>query len=214
MRTNSNRIKFVVFDLGGVLIRIHPERFYKRVFGKKAVSARLIRLVQEELQTGKRGVRAVFKDLKKKFALALPMEELIEAFKKSYIGKKIPGMERLVRDLKKHGFRLCILSNTNAVHIGHVRSLFDGFKDFTRLFFSHRLHLLKPGKKIFCRMLRTLRAAPEEVLYIDDTAENIRSAASLKIRCLKVRMNHPDPEAVREYLSLQDDQDNDGKQDQ
>ncbi|MDD5065862.1 MAG: HAD-IA family hydrolase [bacterium] len=196
----KNRIKYIVFDLGGVLIRITPGKFYKRIFRRAPSLIRSMNRLQKELQTGYIKPRDLFSRLIRQHRLKLDADIVTQRFKTDYIGKTIIGMMKLLKDLKKKGYRIILLSNTNEVHFEYIRPKLDNFRLFDRLYASHLLHLVKPGKKIFRYMLNDLNAGPKEVLYIDDTQENIGTAKSLGIRTLKVRMNRPEMRKIRKKI--------------
>ena len=90
--------------------------------------------------------------------------------------------------MKKH-YKIFLMSNTNVIHYDlYVRDLQlrFGYKEFDALFdksyFSFAEHLEKPDPRFFELILDHEGLRPEETLFIDDTAENIKVAQSLGIR--------------------------------
>jgi FMN phosphatase YigB (HAD superfamily) len=49
-------------------------------------------------------------------------------------------------------------------------------------FLSYAIGLLKPDSKCFFHVIETLGVCPGDVLYVDDSAENVRVALSLGIK--------------------------------
>lgn len=80
-------------------------------------------------------------------------------------------------------FTLLLLSNTNDAHIEHVQKhvpFFEAFKAcFDGFYLSHEMGLRKPDPQIFRLLIENHQLDPSECLFIDDTAENTESAASL-----------------------------------
>lgn len=99
--------------------------------------------------------------------------------------------ERLlfIEALKRAGtHRMFLLSNTNDLHMTHVaeqmgpvrygrfQACFEGF------YLSHELGMRKPEAGIFRHVLQTHGLEAGETLFIDDTLEHIRGAASVGIQ--------------------------------
>jgi putative hydrolase of the HAD superfamily len=79
---------------------------------------------------------------------------------------------------------LALLSNTNPIHIDEVRRRLGPFgygefaRCFERIFYSYEMGLRKPDPAIYAAVDHELGIAnPAEVLFIDDNAANIASAA-------------------------------------
>ena len=97
------------------------------------------------------------------------------------------------------GYRIFLLSNTNALHIRCVeqdfQSRFPGRKPFLQHFekayLSHELHLRKPQPEIYTYMLRDAGLNAGETLFVDDRAENIAAAAKLGIQTYHHPANEP-----------------------
>ena len=82
--------------------------------------------------------------------------------------------------------RLYLLSNTNDLHWNVCIPKFEyrGLRVgdfFTHVFLSYQMHQAKPDIVIFQTVLKEAKLLPEETLFIDDSLENCRAAASLGI---------------------------------
>lgn len=95
---------------------------------------------------------------------------------------RLEFLEELARN-RKH--RLFLLSNTNELHIPHVRTImgetkFQRFRNsFEKFYLSHEIQLRKPHPEIFEFVLDENRLRAPETLFVDDTLENIRAASKL-----------------------------------
>ena len=80
-----------------------------------------------------------------------------------------------------------LLSNTNSIHWDYVcKNAFNyhGFRMddyFEETFLSYEMHLAKPDKAIFEKMLNDANLLPEETLFIDDLQANCKAAEEVGI---------------------------------
>lgn len=90
----------------------------------------------------------------------------------------------ILRELKKEGHTLILLTNAN--HHFFRTKLYIKYPYFTSLFddiiISSEVKMLKPNKDIFLYTLEQINKKPEEILFIDDTTENVEVAESLGIQ--------------------------------
>ena len=90
----------------------------------------------------------------------------------------IPGMEDIVRDVKKSGKKLYLLSNFNP----RLRTEpYPTLQEFDALVISGEIHKVKPDRGIYDYLLSTYDLVPEECIFIDDNPANIAMAETLGI---------------------------------
>jgi len=99
------------------------------------------------------------------------MDEFCEAF--ADIFSEIKPMIALHGALRANGIPTCILSNTNDLAVGHIRRRFPFFADFDNYILSYELGVMKPDPKIYEAVESATGRAGEEIVYIDDRAENV-----------------------------------------
>jgi len=87
----------------------------------------------------------------------------------------------LASELRKHNYKVAILSNTESIAVKHLYNL-DIVSKFDIAFFSFELACLKPNEKIYKHVIQQLNVQPSEVIFIDDNLKNIRAAESLGIQ--------------------------------
>ncbi|MDP3963083.1 MAG: HAD family phosphatase [bacterium] len=87
----------------------------------------------------------------------------------------IPPMLALVERLKHAGLRLVIISNTNEMHLRHLRNVTPELARFDDVVLSYEVGALKPDDRIWEAALSTAAASPEECLFVDDYAANIEA---------------------------------------
>ena len=107
-----------------------------------------------------------------------------------------PGSVQLVADLAAAGVRLAVLSNAPGDTAQAVAGL-PVAAHFEHLMFSCDLKLAKPDPECFRAALAVLRAAPAEVIFLDDRSDNVAGAAALGIRSI----HFTGPETARADLA-------------
>ncbi len=196
----DKRFEWIIFDLGGVLIEITPDRFYQNMSKEINIPVEFIQSYKESMALGYKEPEIIINEFINKYGLNITSDYFIKKFVELYIGKKIDGMFEFVKELKKEGYKIGLLSNTNKLHINYLKHKFSNFKDFDAVFYSYEIHINKPSLDAYRYVLEKLKVEPNKILFIDDTYENIKSAESLGIECIQVRMNHPSIKMIKHRL--------------
>jgi putative hydrolase of the HAD superfamily len=104
----------------------------------------------------------------------------------------------LIQQLKKQGYTIVLLTNANMTFF--ETQLYPKYPYFKTLFddmiISSSVNMIKPHKDIFLYTLQKINKRPEEILFIDDTKENIDAAQELGIGGLIFT----DTEQCKDYL--------------
>ncbi|SEF72212.1 putative hydrolase of the HAD superfamily [Bryocella elongata] len=87
--------------------------------------------------------------------------------------------------LPARGLKRGILSNIGDAMEHGVLERCPWLKDFDHLTFSHRLKIAKPEAAIYEHAAQGLGVAPEEILFLDDRAENIAAARAAGMRAIQ-----------------------------
>ena len=187
----DKNIKNIVFDLGGVLVDLD---FKAAINGlQKAGFAN----VKEQLQAFDReGIFQKFElgemtadefrtAIRENSTVELTDEEVDNLWNAMLL--EIPREKlELILDLRGK-YMVYLLSNTNSIHWDYVcKNAFNyrGFrvKDyFEETFLSYEMHLAKPDKAIFEKVLQDANLLPEETLFIDDSEANCKAAEEVGI---------------------------------
>ncbi len=93
--------------------------------------------------------------------------------------------EGVLQSLRKNYTTAC-LSNTNASHWAHIKTMIDPDEVFDHAFASHLIKAAKPNVNSYEITLEQLGAAPEDVWFFDDTEMNIDAARELGITAFHV----------------------------
>jgi glucose-1-phosphatase len=181
---------FVLFDLGNVLVYIHPEAFLqtlgidspenRRFYRKKVVDIakayeRGVDSTEKFLQNLDRLFNAEHGGETRHGESNLYSHDDFRRAMLSIIGRPVPGMDDLVRTVAPK-VPLGLLSNTNPLHFDLCLESLSGLQFIPSHFLSYRLKSLKPEPSIFEQTIDLLHLDPHDVLYIDDIPENIETA--------------------------------------
>ena len=207
-----NRIKHIVFDLGGVLLNIDPEvsfnefRRLKLMDEDKFKDLFIRQNLLFDLETGKAS-SAEFRERIKNYSLKTVSDEEIDfAWNALLLDFPMKRFEML-KKLKKH-FYVHLLSNTNEIHYLCYAKNFEmqfntGFDSmFHKLFLSYEMGLRKPDEQIFIKMLTDGDMHPVETLFIDDTPENIDAALKTGIQAFHLQKEKDVTELMQELVQF------------
>lgn len=101
------------------------------------------------------------------------------------IGARIPETTAIQKQLLQAGVTNCLLSNALPILAGSGNP--EGIVKPQHVFVSYELGLLKPDLQIYQTVLQKLSAAPEEVIFVDDKADNTAAAESVGIHGIVFR---------------------------
>lgn len=114
---------------------------------------------------------------------------------------------RFIEELaSREQYRLFLLSNTNDIHIEHVKQQmgtekYNRFKNVFDVFYlSYEMGMRKPDMEIFRFVLRQNHLLPNETLFVDDTRENTDSAARLGMRTWNLKVGNEDITELKRFL--------------
>ena len=187
----EKNIKNIVFDLGGVLVDLD---FKAAINGLQEAG---FANVKEQLMAFDRGgifqkfeVGEITADefrtaIRENSTVTLTDEEVDALWNLMLL--EIPR-EKLELILELRGkYMVYLLSNTNSIHWDYVcKNAFNyrGFRVedyFEETFLSYEMHLAKPDKAIFEKMLHDANLLAEETLFIDDSEANCKAAEEVGI---------------------------------
>ena len=119
--------------------------------------------------------------------------------------------ERLgfIKELKRRGYAVFLLSNTNAIHLDWVNKYMIKHYDapsldlwFDKSYYSHLIQRRKPDVSCFEYVLSDAMIDHAETLFIDDIYANIEGAQAAGIRGLHLTGGHDLVSALKSYLSI------------
>ena len=144
----------------------------------------------DDFETGDVSPDFFFDTLRAVADTPLSIKQLAEAWNAMLLRIPMPRLEMLA--LLKDHYQVFLLSNTNATHLdwvdGYLRTVhgfdlahFDAHF-FHKAYYSHLVRLRKPHPTIYEYVLADAQLRPEETLFIDDNADNIKGAQAVGIQ--------------------------------
>ncbi len=97
--------------------------------------------------------------------------------------------------LRREGYRVVMLSNTNSGHWQQIEKLFveacgkQPSECFDALYLSYLMHSRKPEPEIFLSLLKSEGVEAADCLFFDDSAENCNAARAVGIDAVLVERN-------------------------
>lgn len=187
------RIKNIIFDLGGVIITLDQPQAVRRFqeLGLTDAEERLDAYTQSgifgDLERGIIDAEGFRQGLSQLIGREVTYDECRHA----WLGycRELPrrNLDALMR-LRSEGYRLILLSNTNPYMMSWVMSSeFDGnghsleyYMD--ACYMSYKLGVMKPDTEFFHQVLLREQTAPSQTLFVDDGPRNVAVASQMGLR--------------------------------
>lgn len=180
-----NNIQWIVFDLGGVVVKLNIDGALEALARRSDTDRNLIKSFMgardesnlspnEKLQLGLLDIDQYAALLNQALRRKLTREEIVDLRMQVIQGEDEEVLE-IIRALSVRRKVACF-SNTHAIHWDHMLANYQSFRLWRRAIASHLIHAAKPDPKAFAIACRELRAAPAECLFIDDALANAEAA--------------------------------------
>lgn len=192
-------VKNIIFDLGGVLVDIDPQktaRAFARLSDSDPVDIMELHKSQNFFVDYEKGLidDATFRDNIRRFlGKDIPDISIDKAWGAMLLDFPLSKITLLKKTREK--YRTFLLSNTNNIHRLKFEKCFKdtaraGIHDyFENVHYSFKMHARKPDVDIFVRVLSENNLMSGETLLIDDSLPNIQTAASLGMKTQHVQIN-------------------------
>ena len=177
-------IKAIVFDWGGVLIDypVSASILYcaELLNVDKELFEQTFKQYVTMFQKGEITEDLLWKNISKKLKIQKPTTPSLcrEAFHNVYTPKK--EMFQLAANLKKNGYKIGFLSNTELPMMNYFKE--QQYDMFDVTVFSCVEGTVKPERQIYEILLERLRVKAYEVVLIDDIKEYIKVAQDIGIK--------------------------------
>ena len=182
------KIQVVIFDLGGVLVKLEPRRMLDKLVKATGQSVDALQqlLVEpsllEPFELGRISARQYFHRVTQRVRLTWTFQEFAEAWN-SVLSENLETVGLLPR--LKEQYALSVLTNTNELHDEHIRHSWPVFRHVHHWIASYRVGLRKPDPEIFHVALRQVQATPDVSVFIDDTKGHVEAAQRMGLTALQ-----------------------------
>lgn len=204
----NDKIRNIIFDLGDVILNIDvpiASKSFADLSGREQHEILAIFKESEIFRHFETGLmdEPTFRNYVREI-LNFPdlSDEAIDTAWNSLLLDLPPERVELLKKLATK-YRLFLLSNTSSIHITQVNKILEASTGVEKLedlfeivFLSYEMGLMKPDPRIYQEVLDKAGLKAEETLFLDDNADNIRSAAQLGIDTIHVQK----PVTILEYL--------------
>lgn len=185
----THPIEAVCFDLGKVLLHFDWSIAIERICRKSPLTP-----------DGVRQITAADPDIIAYEIGAIPTEVFFQHQKQSLQFDGTPEelqqiWTEIFTPLEKHveiarkvaaTYKVAIISNTNAAHIGYAEAQYSFFEIFPIRIYSHQVGVMKPRREIYEAALQRLNTSATRCLFLDDLAENLEGAAQVGFRTIHI----------------------------
>ncbi len=206
MDSDSTLPKAYLFDIGNVLIDIDLSQAFKVWSAAADVSVDILRNrfvmddAYRDFEIGRVNTDEYMNKLRQMLDIDIDDSTLLEGWN-AILRDKFPELRVLLQQLR-HIAPVYVFSNTNAAHqkLWSV-TLADTLELCTDVFTSWEIGLRKPDVESFLHVARRMQTVPEDILFFDDSIENICGAQTAGMQTVHVTQVNDTLQAVASALS-------------
>lgn len=207
----TQKIKILLFDLGGVIIDLFPEKTigaFAELANKSITEIEKAYQQATIFQQHEKGLidNASFRHgLQQQFQFTASDAAFDKAWN-AMLGDIPAEVLGAVKSFSRH-YSCCVLSNTNAIHEKAFHEILDKQHGayhlneiFEQVYFSHELNERKPDAGIYTKVIESLGVEAGEILFLDDSEANIAAAKAVGIQGLYIPRNGGFQDLLNAYL--------------
>ena len=180
--------ELVIFDLGGVAVEFDSDRLIHQVsqlIGRSFEDVHAA-VYHEELllpfELGRIEPQEYYEGLKKKLSLPWTYDQFVRAW--NNIFSENHDVTQLIQRLRK-GHKLTALTNTNALHIAHIKATILSLSLFDDWVASCDVCLRKPDPAIYQLAVQRVGVRPEAAVYVDDRPELVEAGRGTGLMAIR-----------------------------
>jgi glucose-1-phosphatase len=191
LQSDATRVRALLFDLGGVVIDIDFERAFRFWATRADCDPGALRQrfsfdrAYERHERGEMAATEYFTALRQSLDIRLPDDELISGWNDIYVGP-VEGIAPVLTNASRL-FPLYAFTNSNPTHQRVWSARFaEELRLFRSVFVSCDVGSRKPDAEAFVAIAGLMGFAPSEILFFDDTAENVDGARAIGMQAVLV----------------------------
>jgi putative hydrolase of the HAD superfamily len=170
-----------LFDLGGVVVNFDFAGAFQLWASRAGCDPSLIAgrfSIDESYEQHERGeipASSYFAALRQTLGIELSDEDFVEGWNNVYLGI-VPGISEMLSLAQRH-LSLFAFTNSNPTHQSVWEHLYASeLRPFEKIFVSSDLGVRKPDSDAFQLVARRMGFALGEILFFDDSSENVEGA--------------------------------------
>lgn len=179
--------KVLLFDLGGVIVRWVGLDILgdKAGFSREEVERRIARSqIFGDYETGRCDDDTFADELVSKFLLDRPPVAAKDLWN-SGVQECYAGTKDMLVKLRKD-YTIACLSNTNALHWGHLPTHINIDDYFDHSYASHLINAAKPAPQSYRIPIQEMGVSPSDIWFFDDTMINVDAAKAAGMEAFHV----------------------------
>ena len=195
-----NKIKNIIFDLGGVILNLDYNKTvdeFKKIGllnFQDLYSQKMQNILFDDFEKGEVSSAEFISCLIDSENLKIKEIDFINAWNAMLLEIPIKKLE-FINSLKKD-YKVFLLSNTNEIHIYKFEDdlkknnmLNQFYKCFDKVYYSSRMGKRKPEENCFKQVLGENQLVPQQTLFIDDSIQHIKGAKRVGIETFHLKKN-------------------------
>jgi len=182
-------ISSVISDLGKVLIDFDNSIFYRKISRHSSLSLEEIgpkidvhSAIGKDFDAGKLSAHDFYRQVTRTLEARLEYDAFYDMYNDVFALR--PAIATILAELKPR-YRLVMLSNTDVMRFGFIRSRFPEVMFFDDYVLSYEVGFIKPDPRIYRIAVQKARAPASDCLFIDDRPENIEAARKLGLHTIQ-----------------------------
>lgn len=194
--------KALLFDLGGVVIDVDMRRSFAHWGDRAGIDPALIADrhrrddVHDRYERGEITSTQYMDHLRQLLGLELEHQDMIDGWN-ALLVQEIEGIRDVLKRLSGN-VPLYAFSNTNAAHVENFSIRFTQvLSHFDEVFVSSAIGHRKPEPESFRHVADAMGHVPTDILFFDDSLENLEGARASGLRTVHVR-SHDDVRSALE----------------
>ncbi len=202
---NRNKIKAVITDLGGVLVRTREDDARERLAKQLGLTCSELLEIVFHSPTAELATLGIIPEEQHWLTIAerlnLKAEEL-PAFRWEFWSSEVPD-ENLLAYLKslKPRYRLGVLSNAWSDSEGEIHARLPGLLNwFDDVIFSAQIGMAKPDVRIYRLAVERLGVQPSEAVFLDDVDKNVAGAVKAGLHAIRASSSEQVITELRQLL--------------
>jgi len=192
VRGKKTKITALLFDLGGVVMDIDFNQAFITWVGMSDCDAAALAsrfsfdVGYQRHELGELTGEQYFQGLMSTLGMTIHYQQFIEGWSAIFNGVS-PEITNIL-SLMAPRYPIYALSNTNHLHhLGWANKYADTLQYFERLFLSYEMGMRKPERRVFDHVAQQMGVSHQQVLFFDDTIENVDVARELGMTAVHVR---------------------------
>ncbi len=180
----ENKIKAVIFDIGGVYLKGSRKDIYSSLSEQSEVDFEFIKSQLNKFYTELEDTDFFWRkiaDILKQKDYGKVRKIWLEAVEKKFVVNK--KVKEIIENLKKSNYKIAALTDTNIVHSTFIKKM-GYYKPFDVVILSSEVGVKKPDIKIYKIVTEKLLLKPKECIYIDDNKRNLIPAKKLGMKTI------------------------------